>query len=219
MKKQLLKLYEGKKMEFMNIVSTFPESKLHGPFLISPSSDYKNQKNPLLIVGQETNGWTDDVDNLESQMGMYEDFNVGVYYRPSPFWNVTRKVEEALGNKEYSCAWTNVSKFDVDDSRPYGKHLEAISKVDDLLLDEIKILQPKVCIFFTGPDFDNRIKKVFEDVEYLEVEGWPMRQLCQLKHKDLPKHSYRTHHPKSLRIRQLENDFIEFIGGINPVEV
>lgn len=214
MKNQLLKLYQKRKIDFMNIVSAFPDNKLHGPFLISPSNEYKDQNMPLLIVGQETNGWTDDVD-LESQMATYEDFNVGIYYRSSPFWNITRKVEVALGNKGYTSAWTNISKFDFENARPYGQNLEEISKVDDLLVDEIRILEPKVCIFFTGPDFDSRIKKIFESVEFIEIDGWPSRQLCQLKHENLPALTFRTYHPRYLRSKYLEENFIEFVSKLN----
>ncbi|PZF70739.1 hypothetical protein [Taibaiella soli] len=120
MRNELLSLYKEKQKNFKSIINSFPEDDLAGPFLMSPGEVYRGQPNRLLIVGQETNGWTSYVDDLEKQMGTYEGFNVGIEYYASPFWNITRKVEKALGNEPYSCAWTNLSKFDLDAGRRYG---------------------------------------------------------------------------------------------------
>ncbi|MGN7821111.1 hypothetical protein ACTJJB_13350 [Chitinophaga sp. 22536] len=103
-------------------MSQFPDNALAGPFLMSPNAAYSNQKLRLLIVGQETCGWGDSADVAE-QMEVYESFNIGENYRATPFWNMARKIERALGNEEYSCAWSNVSKFDLDGGRAYGKFL------------------------------------------------------------------------------------------------
>src|SRR4051794_1196676 len=98
MKEQLLQLYKEKQESFRNVLSSFPSDDLAGPFLMSPSPFYKEQKSPLLIVGQETNGWTYFVDEIERQMYTYEQYNVGSNLDHLPFWNIIRKVEKALGN-------------------------------------------------------------------------------------------------------------------------
>ena len=169
-----------------------------------------NQPMRLMIIGQQTNDWTCS-DNLDHLMKTYEDFNLGVKYYSSPFWNITRKLEIAMGNVEYSCVWTNINKFDLDKNRPYGKFEREISKLDSILIGEIEILKPRVCIFFTGPSFDQRIEKIFEGVTFENVGNWKKSQLSKLSHQMLPILTYRTHHPKSLRIRYLEGDFIEVI--------
>jgi hypothetical protein len=112
MNKELLELYTKRHLDLKSILEKFPEDDLAGPFLMSPNPDYYNQPNRLLIIGQQTNGWSNQIDNLKKQMQQYEDFNVGKEYHASPFWNITRKVEMALDNKPYSCAWTNLNKFD-----------------------------------------------------------------------------------------------------------
>jgi hypothetical protein len=213
MENELLAIYESRKKEFNDIVEKFPEAKMGGPFLMSPNDKYKNQKNPLLIIGRETHGWTSERGNLTKQMEKYIEFNLGIKYRPSPFWNVTRKVEKVIQNEPFSCAWTNFSKFDFYAGSSYGKYEVAISHVDNLLIDEIRVIKPKVCLFFTGPSFDQRIKKVFNKIEFSEIEGWRVRQLCQLNHPSLPMMTFRTYHPRSLRMQKLENRFINFIGS------
>lgn len=181
---------------------------------MSPNQKYLSQKNPLLIIGQETCGWDYDVDDLVKQMEVYEEFNLGANYWATPFWNIIRKVEKSLGNEEYSWAWTNISKYNKDAARARGVYEKAISTLDDILIDEIKIVNPKVCLFFTGPSYDYRIKNIFKEIEYKQLLNWPSRQFCQLIHPGLPEMTFRSYHPKSLRIRKLESKFIDFISGL-----
>ena len=209
--KQLKQIYQSRINDFKQIVKRFPDDDLAGPILMSPNDLYANQPKRLLIDGQQTNGWTYHVDDIDSQMKTYEEFNLGVDYYSSPFWNIIRKLELALGNVEYSCAWTNINKFDLDANRPYGDYEIEISKLDFILINEIDILKPDICIFFTGPSFDQRIKSIFKGVSFESIDNWDNRQLCRLNHEKLPQLTFRTHHPKSLRIRYLEDDFIDFI--------
>ena len=214
MKNELLSLYTSRQKNYKKVAETFPEDDLAGPLLMSPNPEYYTSPNKLLIIGQETKGWSYHIDDIEKQMKTYEDFNVGIEYYSSPFWNMTRKVEKALGNEPHTCAWTNISKFDVNSGRGYGEHELAIATLDDLLIIEINILQPKVCIFFTGPSFDERIKNIFPAIEFSNVSGHSSRQLSQLKHPNLPNLTFRSYHPNYLRRSGLEPDFIKFMGGI-----
>lgn len=214
MKEELLRLYLDSQANFKQVLNSFPEDDLAGPFLMSPDYHYKKQRNPLLIIGQETNGWTYFVDEVEKQMDTYEEFNVGKGFDSTTFWNVTRRVENALGNDSHSCAWTNLSKFDLYGGKSYGKYEKMIASLDKIIVDEIKIVDPTVCLFFTGPDFDSRIKKIFEGIEFEAIEGWNVKQFCRLKHPLLPQHSYRSYHPKSLRLRRLEDNFLQFLTNV-----
>lgn len=214
LKEQLRNLYQTKVKDFKNIKDVFPEDDLAGPFLISPNELYLKQSKRLMIVGQQTNGWSYFIEDVDKQMKTYEEFNLGIDYYSSPFWNITRKVERALGNDEYSCVWTNLFKFDLDANRPYGAYDFEVSKLDSIFIKEIEILQPDICIFFTGPSFDHKIEELFKGINFEKVGEWEERQLCKLKHKNLPVLTYRTHHPKSLRLRYLEEDFINFVKNI-----
>jgi hypothetical protein len=215
MKEQLLQLYKEKQESFRNVLSSFPSDDLAGPFLMSPSPFYKEQKSPLLIVGQETNGWTYFVDEIERQMYTYEQYNVGSNLDHLPFWNIIRKVEKALGNDPHSCAWTNLSRFDLYGGKSYGKYQKVIKGLDRIIVDEIKICTPEICIFFTGPDFDARLRRIFKDMDFVAIPGWNMKQLSMLRHPLLPYLTFRSYHPKSLRLKNLENNFIEFISDLS----
>jgi len=208
MKEKLTKLYSSKLNAFKLIRDTFPNDDLAGPFLMSPNILYGKQKNKLMIIGQQTKGWSYDHKNINNQLEAYEEFNVGENYYASPFWNITRKLEKTLGNDMLSCAWTNLNKFDLDEDRPYGEYEKAIAELDSILIDEIDILKPNICMFYTGPDFDNRLKDIFTGLNFIEIDGWNIRQFCKLGHEKLPENSYRSYHPKSLRIQHLEERFI-----------
>lgn len=212
-KKDLIEIYKKREPEFERIAKQFENEKLHGPFLTSPDEKYSNSKTKLLIIGQETKGWDNISSEIEGLMSVYEEFNLGKKYYSSPFWNVTRKVERILGIEEYSCAWTNLNKYDINSKRPKGKHEKEISKFDDLLISEIKILKPDVCIFFTGPHFDSRLIKIYEGIKFKEEENWKRNQfqLVSLKHENLPELSIRTYHPKYLRMQKHEPQFLELI--------
>lgn len=218
MKEQLLQLYREKQESFKDVINTFPSDDLAGPFLMAPDSTYRDQKMPLLVVGQETNGWTYFVDEIEKQMNTYEQYQVGKSHDHVPFWSIVRKVERALGNDPYSCAWTNLSKFDLYGGKCYGKYQKVVKGLDKVIVDEIGILKPEVCIFFTGPDFDARLRRIFREVDFVAVSGWNMKQFCMLRHPLLPVLTFRSYHPKSLRLKNLENQFIDYISNLNTLK-
>jgi hypothetical protein len=215
MKQQLLSLYESRHDDFKSVRVTHPDEDMAGPFLMSPNDKYKNQQNRLLIVGQETFGWYYHLDDLAKQMTVYEDFNLGEEYYSSPFWNVIRKIERILGKEPYSSAWTNISKYDHNEWRPIGEFANTISKLDDILIQEIKIIQPKICLFFTGPSFDNRLENIYEGLQFAQVDTFDLRTLAKLVHPELPALTFRSYHPNYLRRSGIEGDFIKFVESLN----
>ena len=44
-------------------------------------------------------------------------------------------------------------------------------KYFNVISDEIDILKPEVCIFLTGPSYDNNIRLKFPDVEFINFGG------------------------------------------------
>jgi hypothetical protein len=209
----LEELYNSKTTKFKSIVEAFPTHNLMGPLLMSETKEYENSKIKLLIIGQETNGWGKYSENIKQGMEHYLSFDLGSEYYSSPFWNVTRKIEKILGNNKYSCAWTNLNKFDDNSDRPVGEVEKKISEIDSLLVDEIQILKPDIVIFFTSHHFDNRIKNIFKGIEFNSLESFTLNQCSSLKHKNLPKNCYRTYHPNYLRRSGLEAEFLELIKG------
>ena len=138
MKDELLRLYREKQPLFQSVVQRFPFDDLAGPFLMSPDASFHRQRVPLLVVGQETSGWTSNVEEIERQMTEYEKFNAGKTKGYSAFWDMIRKLESLLGNSEFSTAWTNLSKFDLYGIRSYGKYEKAFAVADAILVEETR---------------------------------------------------------------------------------
>jgi len=215
-KEELLKVYCDRIADFQHIQDACKESNISGPLLISPNEKYAKQPFPFLAVGQETNGWrtfTDIVSEEECKkmMSEYEDFNVCEKSYPSPFWNFIRKIEKALGNESCSCAFSNISKYDYENGRPDAIHEKIFSVVDSLLLEEINIVKPKICLFFTSYQFDYRLKNIFEQIEFIETGAFDIYKLCRLKHPNLPALSFRTYHPGFLQRCGMKESVINFI--------
>ena len=214
MKEALFSLYQHWHQDFMTVRSCLGQHEISGPFLVSPSPLVRLQKNRLLIVGQAANCWNNNVDDLHMQMQAYDYFNVGKSLNSVPFWNVVRKIEKVLKNEPYSTAWTNIKRFDFDVQIPVTPSRKIISTLDDILIDEIRIIKPAYCIFFTGPSLDRRLGNIFEGIRFQPVPGWDSRKLVKLKHPALPKNTYRASHPNYLRRHGFELKFIDFLEGI-----
>ncbi|MBU2948056.1 hypothetical protein [Zobellia uliginosa] len=206
---ELSNLYNKFLIDFERIKNNISDDKLNGPFLCSPNQNYINAKTKILVVGQETKGWPNLEKGIDGLMATYEEFNLGINYTRSPFWQFMRKLEKVYGLQNYSCAWTNLNKYDVGEQRPLGANEKEIATVDKLLISEIEILKPDVCLFLLGPDFDFRMKKTFKGLEFQFIDGFKQRQFSKLSHPSLPLKSYRTYHPKYLRLAKLEDKTLD----------
>lgn len=212
MTEKLKALYSKFQNDFNRLESEFKDLAIYGPFLMSPKKEYLDAKRKLLIVGQETNGWGKST-NIGTQMDAYENFELGRNYN-SPFWSITRKIENTIGIEKCSCAWTNINKYDENQGKPKGKFLSEIQHVNSMLTSEMEILKPDVCIFFVGPSYHHKIKEMFNGVKFESVEGWTRNALSKLVHTSLPSETYVTYHPKYLRIRKFESDFVNYFSTI-----
>lgn len=203
-------------LENVKELNIFMEQNLsknpHGPLLLSVDK-YLQQKTKVMIIGQETNGWSKSLSVIE-QIETYTMFNLGekYKYRRSPFWNVIRKIELALGIEPYSIAWSNLNRFDINKKPPDKVSLESITSFDNILKNEIEILQPDVCIFFSGHKKDSRIKKLYQDVQFENIEELNKTQFSRLNHAELPQFSIRAPHPRFMRMKKMENNFIKYIA-------
>jgi hypothetical protein len=208
---QLEDLYTENQARFESVREVLKDHDIHGPYLSSPTEFYLEQSIKLLIIGQETAGWTNE--DIKGQMTQYENFRVGKTHN-STFWQMARSLETALGNAAYSCAALNLNKFDVASHNPRTEvQIQPIRALDDILVPEIKIINPEVCIFFTSHNSDYRLKNLYYNLEFIVIEGWNLKHLCILKHPNLPGLTFRTYHPNYLRRKGLESKVIAAIAS------
>lgn len=208
-KAELLSLYEANSEALFSATKNH-HARTHGPFLISPNARYWSAPIRVAFIGQETRGWVSNK-RIESQICGYESFNLGKYYRASPFWNIIRKLEHRISSEKYASAWLNLNRYDEKKKRPSRALAAKLSEIDWILAEELKIVEPNVIIALTGPTYDERISKFFGN-ERLAVGGFKTRELCEFINHRFDAKVLRTYHPNYLRLSKLENSIVEAIG-------
>lgn len=204
---RLTELYTKHLGQLIAFREQYVDLNLEGPILMD-LDQYWSQPIKLFIVGQETYGWNCDYNDISSQQKTYRNFNMGERYHSSPFWNITRKLERLIGIGAYSCAWSNLNRYDYDGGAPTPEFAVKLSVLDYLLREEVQIIKPDICLFYTNRKYDNRLRAQYEGLTFEKVSGLPFKHFCRLVHPDLPIHSYRTPHPKTIRIQSWEEGFI-----------
>ena len=171
------------------------------PLLIKVPPEYALAKRRLVIVGQQTYGWDHFDGNQEDPVHWlteaYAAFALGQGYHASPFWQASHQLYESLNPDGAPCGfiWSNLIKVDQNACRPMQTVEEAVCAIG-LVPAELQILEPDVIVFFTGPSYDDRLRSTFPTLRFIELT----EALKRLEHPSLPYHSYRTPHPKYLRI-------------------
>lgn len=168
--------------------------------------EYETAPVKLIVFGQEATGWnnqtndqveTNTVEDLTKEYILHDLGRDRI--KSSHFLRVMHELNSRLGNPDTNCfVYNNILKFAKvkDSGNPSDGVMEAEMKYMNVISSEIKILDPDVCVFLTGPQYDNDIEKKFPGVEFIAVDGYDYNWLVQLKHEVLPLNSYRTYHPE-----------------------
>ena len=224
MNEQLLQIYEEWKLTLPQWENFYHQ--LSSPLLLNVTADYaaaENQK--ILVVGQETFGWDPDsgpyrkVESLhdfvfgecsvEALMWGYRGFCFAARQpstRKSPFWQAFRHMTDV--NARVAGMWTNLSRCDFNG----GSILQAPIHFRNLMIEaqkrllraEIEILEPDVCLFFTGPNYDDFMREILGDIKFHTFCcGHKTRVAARVGGRGLPCRTIRTYHPAYLRRARL----------------
>ncbi len=204
-----------------------PFVHLQGPDAIWLSDQYLEANPRVAIIGQQVLYWY----SYEGFLSQEVDKSIAVQRHSrahydqsvkgeSPFWQFFHQV----GNEAFSgeakgwdrVLWTNLVKFVCDDCKPVlGRAIEvaAIPLQEDIMKEELRIAEPEICLFVTGPRYDRILERYFPGIRYVPLNetGMAARQFARLVHKDLPENSYRTYHPQYLRPADLWEPVFEFL--------
>lgn len=212
--------------DYVAAAKTLPtglRKRASAPLLLSIREEWKIATSRLLIVGQETNGWTSVIHTKPRQLRTLEDFcksasgvaeMLHAYdsfdfaqtysHRNSAFWRAFRHLEENVAETKSEAMWTNLFRVDVGGSVVRGcnedarNHLRRIQA--GLLTTEVKVLNPTVVIFFSGPTYDQEIAHTFSGCRFEQVfPDRPEREIALVKSALLPVNSFRIYHPNYLQ--------------------
>jgi hypothetical protein len=219
---QLRLAYEN----YFEAVKTLPASlrkRASAPLLLSVRADWKAANSRILIVGQETNGWTSSIETKPRQLKTLEHFCKSEYgidemlhayrefafadsysHRNSAFWRAFRHLEANVAKSPSAAMWTNLFRVDVggsvvrscdEDARDHLRRVQV-----GLLTTEVVALKPTIVVFFSGPTYDQEIAKAFSDCTFEQVfSDRPEREIALIRSELLPPHSFRIYHPNYLQ--------------------
>ena len=216
---KLLKLFESKWEAVNKVYDALQEEEewavLH---LVCVPPNYEKMKYKILIVGQENNGYGYETEPKKSMLFTL-DFQSNRYYDNAPFFSFPYSFCASINdcdNEKYSkksyLAWVNLKEFSFETSSKKPLNEKAQNIIDNeynILEEEIKIINPDIVLFLTGPYYDYYIEKQLKGVEFKTVENYGIRQFARVEHEALPKNSFRIYHPVYLRRRGLENNYLE----------
>jgi len=113
------------------------------------------------------------------------------------------------------CLWNNIVKVGLSGrkGRPSAEILEWQSPFFDVIRLEVSLLAPDIVVFFTGPKYDEFIRRVFPDARFEAARGRTERQLARVTAAGLPRAAVRTYHPGYLW-RQGRQGFEEYLKEI-----
>ena len=216
---RLLKLFESKWDVVRKVCNAIKDEELWMVLhLACVPYNYNKMKYKILIVGQENNGYGYETEPKKSMLFTF-DFQNGRYYDNAPFFSFPYSFCASINdcdNEKYSkksyLAWVNLKEFSFETSSKKPLNEKAQNIIDNeynILEEEIKIINPDIVLFLTGPNYDYYIKAQLNGVEFKTVENYQIGQFARVEHKSLPKNSFRIYHPVYLRRRSLENNYLE----------
>jgi hypothetical protein len=175
------------------------------PHLVEPKPAYFTQDVRLMVVGQETFGWgtkevtafDDDQQLVDDLLACYARFDLGIAYRSTPFWAAANALFAGLNPdaSERAYIWSNLVKLDNNRQRVNSTVEDALAAANLLPL-EISSFQPNAIVFFTGRRYDRRLASTFSGMKCESVSP----DIARIIHPQLPHRTFRTHHPKFLRL-------------------
>ena len=172
-----------------------------GPLLLSCWEEkYLTSKYKLMIFGQETNGWCDDffpsVKDIDKSIKVYKGFKLGQEYG-TLFCQYAHYINQMInGVDDLNFVWNNVNKFGNDGiGRPHAVVLDNEIEYFNVLTQELKILNPDICIFLSGPYYDEDLRKKLPDLKIEQFGIYKENEVVRYISESLPYNSFRTYHP------------------------
>lgn len=213
-KEQLEKLYSENWAGYIENVRKVTDSAY--PFLIHPLRSYCESLRRIMICGQETQGWGNELDGMNPDevspqriMNIYNGFvNSGAYN--SPYWNFSHRIEEALPDTK--SVHNNIVKVGKRFGAGCDDSINALALQHfNVFRRELEILKPDVILFLTGPNYDWRIKSVLGSFAARPVADGMFIDRLSFSDSSLPP-ALRTYHPGYIQRQGMFQQYAETIA-------
>lgn len=131
---------------------------------------------------------------------------------PAKLCHAVNEIGGKLNRKEIRSyfVWAEIRKFSYwkpvkkpivykkPSSRLNNKVQNLIDTKFNILEDEIRIINPDIVLFLTGPNYDDYIRTQLDGVKFYELEnsGYKKRQFARVEHPVLEgRKAFRVYHP------------------------
>lgn len=169
-------------------------------------TEFSQADKRIVICGQETWGWGEFGSSIEDCMNGYRSFFIdGEFYDGygvSSFWKAFRFFEsqfaEIFEGQKIQFIWKNLSKIGRNDGETgVTDEIRSLEReYFPVFREEIKLLQPDIILFLTGPDRDHDIRFHFPDAEFSQAgDESNLRRRAWVSSPELPLASLRLYHP------------------------
>jgi len=192
---------------------------LTNPLLLAVPDEgaYREADVKVMYFGQETNSWhgpfmSEPASNAVSVLqDAYNEFFWTRYSYDEyggHFWTALKKFDgafaKAFRGKKVVATWNNVVKvgFAGKKGAPPDEICDLVMEQFDVIAEEVRILEPDIVLFLTGPCYDESIVDAFSGATFEETGERPLRQLARVLARGLPPNSFRTYHPKYLSFHE-----------------
>jgi len=190
---------------------------------IGDEEEYKKADIKLMIFGQETNGWYErgfgTIDDIQLLYNGF--FNEGdCWSYGGQFWNgVSRffsSLQKKFPDKKIHLIWNNIVKIGKYDEKGFPpNYIYEIERGDfHVIPNELKILNPNVVLFLTGPNYDSILADNFGKLDYEALLTFSERQLAKVS-IDNVLFAFRTYHPNYLWRIGIDVYFDAIVSNIN----
>jgi len=235
--KKLFELYSSKwaniQSELNRIVNddALPIKPTNPLLLYLNEEDLNRADVRVMFFGQETNGWrweneiiTDDFNLLLKDQ--YDDFfnYGGCFGYGGQFWNGISKFKQMIAekypDKKFRYVWNNIIKIGKNDNKgcPPDYIYEVERKYFSVIQQEIDIIKPHIILFFTGPNYDDKIADNFGNLSYSAVLPFTERELSKISFPNV-ENVLRTYHPNFLWRNDIERYFNAIINAIESTKM
>ncbi|MDR0544260.1 MAG: hypothetical protein LBG30_02790 [Odoribacteraceae bacterium] len=178
----------------------------------------------VMFFGQETRGWEDE-DGSDKTIAYLSDmydrfFNKGECIRyGGHFWNGIGRLRSAFAERfpdvETQFVWSNIIKVGKKGKagRPSEAMYSQVRQHFHVIPEEVRILQPNVLLFLTGPRYDDAIRFNFGEVAFTPVSPFSGRELAKLSIPGTD-FAFRTYHPNYLWRKGINSFFDAILQSI-----
>jgi len=181
------------------------------PLLLKVSEEYLKADIRIMVFGKETHRWYGEtINDLDTIINEYDRYNNGWLFRKGGIFfthgisKLLQKLKTDLPEKKISIIWNNIIKVG-EMHRGFPSSINHITQKEfNVIRKEIEVLKPDFLIFYTGPSYDQHIKKMLGNFDLLAIEGFSTRQLSEIKISDLPITSFKTYHPLYLNCNNID---------------